>query len=66
MLKNVISILLGSTGGLQLNTGKAVWRKRGKRSLRTKEEMGNKGRRKRRESLLGLIREIIGGQSMQR
>ena len=28
--------------------------------------MGNKGRRKRRESLLGLIRAIIGGQSTQR
>lgn len=28
--------------------------------------MWNKGRRKRRESLLGLIRVIIGGQSMQR
>lgn len=28
--------------------------------------MGNKGRRKRRESLLGLIRVIIGGQSVQR
>lgn len=37
---------------------------RGKRSQRIKEEMGNKGRRKRRECLLGLIRVIIGHQSI--
>lgn len=34
--------------------------------MKYKKEVGNKGGRKRRESLLGLIRVIIGGQSMQR
>lgn len=34
--------------------------------MKDKKEVGKKGGRKRRESLLRLIRVIIGGQSMQR
>lgn len=37
-----------------------------KKVMKDKKDVRNKEGRKRRESLLGLIRVVIGGQSMQR
>lgn len=70
LLGIVVSFLLGSSSGLwqgySIHSKSSMEENKGKRSWRTKEKMGNKGRRKRRESLLRLIKAIIWCQSMQR